>query len=56
VTCTETWQVIADLSLPSQTLIAKADAAAERIIGDDEAQALLSRAYRAGHWAVPRGV
>ncbi len=48
--------MIADLSLPSQTLIAKADAAAERIIGDDEAQSLLTRAYRAGHWAVPRGV
>jgi hypothetical protein len=32
------------------------DAAAERIVGDDEAQALLTRAYRPGHWAVPRGV
>lgn len=32
------------------------DAAAERIVGDDEAQALLTRGYRAGHWAVPRGV
>jgi hypothetical protein len=32
------------------------DAAAERIIGDAEAHALLTRAYRDGHWAVPRGV
>jgi hypothetical protein len=32
------------------------DTAAERIVGDDEANRLLSRAYRDGHWAVPRGV
>lgn len=32
------------------------DAAAERIVGDPEADALLRRAYREGHWAVPRGV
>lgn len=32
------------------------NAAAERIIGDAEAHALLTRAYRDGHWAVPRGV
>ncbi len=32
------------------------DAAAERIVSDDEAQSLLTRAYRPGHWAVPRGV
>jgi len=31
------------------------DAAAERVIGDDEAQGLLGRAYRPDHWAVPRG-
>ena len=31
-------------------------AAAERIVGDDEANRLLTRAYRDGHWAVPRGV
>jgi hypothetical protein len=32
------------------------DAAAEQIVGDDEANRLLTRAYRDGHWAVPRGV
>ena len=32
------------------------DSAAERIRGDDEADALLRRTYRDGHWAVPRGV
>jgi len=32
------------------------DSEAERIRGDDEADALLRRAYRDGHWAVPRGV
>jgi hypothetical protein len=32
------------------------DAAIERIVGDDEAHSLLTRPYRAGHWAVPRGV
>jgi hypothetical protein len=32
------------------------DPAAEKIVGDDEASAMLSRAYRAGHWAVPKGV
>jgi predicted dehydrogenase len=28
----------------------------EQILGDDEANALLSRQYREGHWAVPKGV
>ncbi len=32
------------------------DSAAEKIRGDDEADALLRRTYRDGHWAVPRGV
>jgi predicted dehydrogenase len=27
----------------------------ERIVGDEEADQLVSRAYRAGHWAVPQG-
>lgn len=31
------------------------DAAGERITGDPEADALLGRSYREGHWAVPRG-
>ncbi len=31
------------------------DPAAEVIIDDAEAQALVGRTYRAGHWAVPRG-
>jgi predicted dehydrogenase len=31
------------------------DAAAERIVGDPEADALLRRGYRAGHWAAPAG-
>lgn len=26
----------------------------EQVLGDDEANRLLTRAYRAGHWAVPR--
>ena len=32
------------------------DGDGERIIGDDEADALLSRNYREGHWAIPSGV
>ncbi len=32
------------------------DPAAERIVGDEEAAALLRRTYRPGHWAVPKGV
>ena len=31
------------------------DAAKEAILGDDEANAMLTRAYRPGHWAVPKG-
>ncbi|MGE3820210.1 MAG: gfo/Idh/MocA family oxidoreductase, partial [Isosphaeraceae bacterium] len=33
----------------------KFDPATETITGDDEAQALLGRTYRDGHWAVPKG-
>ena len=29
------------------------DPEAERIVGDDEANALVGRTYREGHWAVP---
>jgi len=32
------------------------DPQAERVIGDDEANGLVRREYRAGHWAVPKGV
>ncbi len=32
------------------------DPAAERILGDEEADRLVRRAYREGHWAVPKGV
>ncbi|MHC4559925.1 MAG: hypothetical protein ACYS80_21760, partial [Planctomycetota bacterium] len=32
------------------------DPKAEQVGGDDEANALVRRAYREGHWAVPRGV
>jgi predicted dehydrogenase len=32
------------------------DPAAEQILGDDEANALVRRKYRDGHWAVPKGV
>jgi hypothetical protein len=33
------------------------DPAAEKIVDDEEANALLTRTYRAdGHWAIPRGV
>jgi len=28
----------------------------EEILGDEEAHALVRRQYRAGHWAVPKGV
>ena len=31
------------------------DAEAERISGDEEADGLLARSYRKGHWAIPRG-
>jgi len=32
------------------------DAAAEQVVGDAEAGSFLRRAYRDGHWAVPKGV
>jgi hypothetical protein len=32
------------------------DAAQEKFIGDEEANALVTRKYRDGHWAVPKGV
>jgi len=32
------------------------DPATERFAGDDEANALAGRTYRAGHWAVPKGI
>jgi hypothetical protein len=32
------------------------DPAGETIAGDDEANKLVRRAYREGHWAVPKGV
>lgn len=31
------------------------DAATEKIVGDEEASKLLTRRYREGHWAVPKG-
>ena len=31
------------------------DPVAERVVGDDEANRLLGRTYRPGHWAIPRG-
>ncbi|MBI1323231.1 gfo/Idh/MocA family oxidoreductase [bacterium] len=30
--------------------------AAEKVVGDDEADGMLRRTYREGHWAVPKGV
>jgi hypothetical protein len=32
------------------------DPALEKITGDDEAAKLVTRTYRDGHWAVPKGV
>ena len=32
------------------------DPDAERIVGDEEADRLVRRAYREGHWAVPKGL
>jgi len=32
------------------------DPRSETIVGDDEAQKLISRPYREGHWAVPKGI
>ncbi|MEX0585764.1 MAG: Gfo/Idh/MocA family oxidoreductase [Pirellulales bacterium] len=32
------------------------DPAKEQVVGDPEANALVGRAYRPGHWAVPKGV
>ena len=34
----------------------KFDPAKEQFIGDEEANKLLRRAYRDGHWATPNGV
>ena len=34
----------------------KLDPAREQFVGDDEANQLVRRSYREGHWAVPRGV
>jgi hypothetical protein len=34
----------------------KLDPVKEQIAGDEEANALLRRKYRDGHWAVPAGV
>ena len=34
----------------------KLDPAAEKIVSDDDAQKLIRRTYREGHWAVPKGV
>ncbi len=36
--------------------VVRFDPAAEKILDDDEAAAMLRRAYREGHWAAPRGV
>jgi hypothetical protein len=33
----------------------KFDPAKEQFIGNDEANKLLRRTYREGHWAVPKG-
>jgi hypothetical protein len=32
------------------------DPAAEQFSGDDEANRLIRRKYREGHWAVPKGI
>src|SRR3712207_3457123 len=32
------------------------DPRAEKVVGDDEANELVRRRYREGHWAVPKGV
>jgi predicted dehydrogenase len=34
----------------------KFDAKAEHILGDDDANALIRRKYREGHWAIPKGI
>jgi len=33
----------------------KLDAAAEKVVGDEESSKLLRRTYRDGHWAAPKG-
>ena len=33
----------------------KLDPQTEKVIGDEQASALLGREYRTGHWAVPKG-
>ena len=32
------------------------DPTSERVVGDEEADQLIRRTYREGHWAVPKGV
>ena len=43
-------------SPPASGASIKFDPMAEKVVGDEEANRLVSREYRQGHWSVPKGV
>ena len=50
------WTMLGASAAIAQSWTLGAHAAVSSIRGDDEAAKLVSRRYREGHWAVPKGV